>query len=138
MTNVFRPAPRVDYLPDRWASPACCPIRLLTTVDLNKEEKEMIIADINEYLHLKTPRWYADRGIPLQRGYLFYGPPGTGKTSLSLALAGLFGLGVYVVSLNEAGLTETGLITLFARLPKRCVILLEDIDSVGLRRNGGH
>jgi chaperone BCS1 len=138
MTNVFRPAPRVDYLPDRWASPACRPIRPLTTVDLNKEEKEMIIADINEYLHPKTPRWYADRGIPLRRGYLFHGPPGTGKTSLSLALAGLFGLGVYVVSLNEAGLTETGLITLFARLPKRCVILLEDIDSVGLRRNGGH
>jgi chaperone BCS1 len=138
MTNVFRPAPKEDYSPKNWARIACRPIRPLHTVDLDKNQKEEIVADISEYLHTKTPRWYADRGIPFRRGYLFYGPPGTGKTSLSLALAGLFGLGVYVVSLDEAGLTETRLSTLFAKLPKRCIILLEDIDSVSLRRNGKH
>jgi chaperone BCS1 len=138
MTNIFRPALRGDYLPIKWSRSTCRPIRSLDTVDLDSQQKGEIVADIKEYLHHTTSRWYALRGIPLRRGYLFHGPPGTGKTSLSLALAGLFGLGVYIVSLSEAGLTDTGLITLFTSLPKRCVVLLDDIDSIGLRRNGEH
>jgi chaperone BCS1 len=70
------------------------------------------------------------------RGYLFHGPPGFGKTSLSFALTSLFGLSVYCVSLSEVGLGETHLATLFHHLSKRCIVLLEDIDSAGLRREG--
>jgi chaperone BCS1 len=66
--------------------------------------------------------------------YLFHGPPGTGKTSLSFALAGVFGLEVYCVSLNEKDMTESDLATLFDTLPSRCIVLLEDIDSAGLKR----
>lgn len=73
-------------------------------------------------------------GIPYRRGYLFYGPPGTGKTSLSFALAGIFGLDIYCISLMEVGLTESDLNKLFTTLPRRCIVLLEDIDSAGLRR----
>lgn len=101
---------------------------------LDKHQKMRVLADINEYLHPATPRWYANRGIPLRRGYLFYGPPGTGKTSLSFALGGVFGLDIYVISLLEPTLTEEDLGALFSSLPRRCVVLLEDIDSAGLRR----
>lgn len=73
-------------------------------------------------------------GIPYRRGYLFHGPPGTGKTSLSFALAGIFGLDIYCISLMEIGLTESDLAKLFTTLPRRCIVLLEDIDSAGLRR----
>jgi chaperone BCS1 len=66
--------------------------------------------------------------------YLFHGPPGTGKTSLSFALAGVFGLEVYCVSLNDKDLTESDLASLFDTLPDRCIVLLEDIDSAGLKR----
>jgi chaperone BCS1 len=62
------------------------------------------------------------------------GPPGTGKSSLSFALAGLFGLNVHVISLLEPTLTETDLAMLFNNLPKRCIVLLEDIDTAGLAR----
>ena len=79
-------------------------------------------------------RWYSVRGIPYRRGYLFNGPPGTSKTSLSFTLAGIFRLSIYCVSLSEVGLTETGLSYLFNSLPERCVVLLEDIDSAGIRR----
>jgi chaperone BCS1 len=70
----------------------------------------------------------------LRRGYLFHGPPGTGKTSLSFALAGVFGLDIYVISLLESTITEEDLGALFNSLPRRCVVLLEDIDTAGLTR----
>jgi chaperone BCS1 len=104
------------------------------TVVLDDKQKAMILKDINDFFHPRTPRWYANRGIPYRRGYLFHGPPRTGKTSLSFALAGLFGLDIYCLSLSEATLTEEDLITLFNSLPHRCVVLLEDIDSAGVLR----
>jgi chaperone BCS1 len=106
----------------------------MRTVVLDHQQKMQVLADINEYLHPATPRWYANRGIPLRRGYLFHGPPGTGKTSLSFALAGVFGLDIFVISLLEPSLTEEDLGALFSTLPRRCVVLLEDIDTAGLRR----
>ncbi|KAK8058692.1 hypothetical protein PG994_009140 [Apiospora phragmitis] len=117
-----------------WQQVADRPVRDMRTVVLDNHQKMHVLADINEYLHPATPRWYANRGIPLRRGYLFHGPPGTGKTSLSFALAGVFGLDIYVISLLEPTLTEEDLGALFSSLPRRCVVLLEDIDSAGLRR----
>jgi len=118
-----------------WSQVANRPVRPMRTVVLDPKQKTQVLADMNEYLHPATPRWYANRGIPLRRGYLFHGPPGTGKTSLSFALAGVFGLDIFVISLLEPTLTEEDLGTLFNSLPRRCVVLLEDIDTAGLSRS---
>ncbi|KAI0602139.1 BCS1 N terminal-domain-containing protein [Biscogniauxia sp. FL1348] len=106
--------------------------RPFSTVILNESKKKEIIDDITDYLCPATQRWYANRGIPYRRGYLLYGPPGTGKSSLSLALAGYFKMRIYIVSLNSILATEETLSTLFSELPRRCVVLLEDIDTAGL------
>jgi chaperone BCS1 len=119
----------------RWKSQAVRPARPIGTVSLDETQKTQIVADINEYLHSETARWYAARGIPHRRGYLFHGPPGTGKTSLSFALAGIFGLSIYCASLSERELKESDLALLFSYLPRRCIVLLEDIDSAGIRRD---
>jgi chaperone BCS1 len=132
MTGVYR-ATGTSY--DRyWNRQALRPSRPLHTVSLDCQQKTKVVTDINEYLHPATARWYSTRGIPHRRGYLFHGPPGTGKTSLSFALAGIFGLNIYCLSLNDKDLTESGLSTLFDQLPTRCIVLLEDIDSAGVKR----
>lgn len=135
-TIVKRPSPQGSRRFGRsaWTQVAQRPVRPMKTVVLDARQKLQILADINEYLHPATPRWYANRGIPLRRGYLFHGPPGTGKTSLSFALAGVFGLDIFVISLLEPTLTEEDLLALFNSLPRRCVVLLEDIDTAGLTR----
>ncbi|OCK75753.1 P-loop containing nucleoside triphosphate hydrolase protein [Lepidopterella palustris CBS 459.81] len=136
MTVIRRPAGK-----DRgrsagyWDRVSSRPSRPMETVSLDPEQKAKIVADINEYLHPSSPRWYATRGIPYRRGYLFHGPPGTGKTSLSFALAGIFGLDIFCISLLEPTLTESDLNRLFNNLPRRCIVLLEDIDTAGLLRD---
>lgn len=131
MTSVYR---SLNSGGRYWSRQSCRPSRPLHTVSLDQQQKDDIVEDINEYLHPATARWYAARGIPHRRGYLFHGPPGTGKSSLSFALAGVFGLEVYCISLNDKDLTESDLCQLFDTLPDRCIVLLEDIDSAGLKR----
>ena len=106
--------------------------RPFSTIVLDEEVKTSLLADMRDYLHPNTRRWYSNRGIPYRRGYLLYGPPGTGKSSLCFATAGYFNLPIYIVSLNSPAMNEENLGTLFSELPKQCVVLLEDIDTAGL------
>ncbi|KAL4816560.1 BCS1 N terminal-domain-containing protein [Aspergillus spinulosporus] len=106
--------------------------RALSTVVLDKAQKDAFIDDIKEYLHPRTRRWYSNRGIPYRRGYLLHGPPGTGKTSLCFAAAGLLGLELYLLNLSSKSLDEDELMALFTELPTRCIVLLEDVDCAGM------
>lgn len=135
-TTVRRPSPKEQRGRGRqaWHKVAVRPSRPMGTVVLDAKQKAEILRDINDFLDPATTRWYSNRGIPYRRGILLFGPPGTGKTSLSFALAGVFGLDIYCMSLSEKTLSEEDLILLFNSLPKRCIVLLEDIDSAGVVR----
>lgn len=117
-----------------WREATMRPIRPLETVDLDEKLKASILTDIKKYLLPATRLYYARRGVPYRRGYLFYGPPGTGKTSFSVALAGHFELDLYMVSLASKNLDDDNLAKLFNALPSKCIVLLEDIDSAGIDR----
>jgi mitochondrial chaperone BCS1 len=106
--------------------------RPLSTVILDASQKQTFINDVKFYLHPATRRWYANRGIPYRRGYMFHGPPGTGKSSLAFAVAGLFKLKIYMINLNSNTITEDGLAALFQSLPRKCIVLLEDVDAAGM------
>ena len=130
-TGVMRPGAEDRGTRD-WRRVALRVSRPIDTVILDPNRKNDILNDINEYLHPSTAQWYGNRGIPYRRGYLFYGPPGSGKSSFAWAIAGVFGLHIYCLSLADPNMTEDQLGALFADLPPRCVMLLEDIDTAGL------
>ena len=118
---------------ESWDTTILRPIRPLETVHFDEQMKAELVEDIANYLKNDTRKFYNKRGIPYRRGYLLHGPPGTGKTSLSLALAGLFGLELYLVHIPSVN-DDRSLEKLFASLPPRCMVLLEDIDAVGIKR----
>ena len=137
LTVIYRGQRQCATSPYDWYRGMARLPRPLSTVILDQEQKQSFIDDIKEYLHPRTRRWYSNRGIPYRRGYLFHGPPGTGKTSLCFAAAGLLGLKLYLLNLNSTALDEDGLASLFAALPRRCIVLLEDIDAAGITSTRG-
>lgn len=106
--------------------------RHISTVLMDEEMKKDVLEDMKQFLDEQTQEWYTARGIPYKRGYLLDGPPGTGKSSFCLSVAGLYELDIYI--LNLSSLSDAGLARLFTQLPPRCVVLLEDVDAVGLDR----
>jgi mitochondrial chaperone BCS1 len=89
--------------------------------------KKGLLKDIKNFLDPRLRKWYLGYGIPYQQGYLLYRPPKTGKSSLSLSIAGCFDLDIYI--LNLPSVNDSLLSTLFAKLPPRYVVLLEDVDA---------
>lgn len=118
----------------QWVQAITRPARSIESVALETSKKDALVADITYYLTPECERFYANRGYPYRRGFLLYGPPGTGKTSFCLALAGHFNLDLYILSLNNPGISDHRLDALFDDLPQRCILLLEDVDSAGLER----
>lgn len=56
-----------------WTRCAARASRPFSTVVLDETVKAALVADMKDYLHQSTRRWYSNRGIPYRRGYLFYG-----------------------------------------------------------------
>lgn len=131
-TLIYRGTTKAGSVEPTWQRCMARASRPFSTVILNEGTKKKLVDDVSDYLQPATQRWYSNRGIPYRRGYLLHGPPGTGKSSLSLALAGFFKMRIYIVSLSSISANEENLGSLFAELPRRCVVLLEDIDTAGL------
>ncbi|KAI9158851.1 Mitochondrial chaperone BCS1 [Paramyrothecium foliicola] len=106
--------------------------RPIGSVILDEGVKEHILADVQDFL--ARQQWYVDRGIPYRRGYLLFGPPGSGKTSFIQALAGELDFSVAMINLSEMGMSDDKLAALLTKLPKRCLLLLEDADAAFVNR----
>lgn len=94
-------------------------------IALKDDDLTKIENDLNVFLNRK--KWYEDRGVPWRRGYLFYGPPGTGKSSLAKHLSSKFEMPLYALSERDY---VSDLPSKFSEIPKKAIILLEDIDCV--------
>lgn len=134
--SVRRDAHRtIVYVPDQyggWRRSGSRMIRPLDSVILRPGQAERLLNDIVSFG--QSEQWYAERGIPWRRSFLLYGPPGNGKTSFIAALAGELGLNIYVINMGSKFITDENLSDLMSETPKRCVLLLEDIDAAFIAR----
>lgn len=106
--------------------------RCLDTIYLEDDIINDILKDIDGFINNKNR--YKNLGIPYKRNYLFTGVPGTGKTSLVRALASKYNKGIAYLSFS-AELTDSKFSNAISRLPKNCFLLLEDFDSLFVKRD---
>ena len=128
-TSIFQPDSSND-----WTKVVSRTKRPLSSVILNEGISESIVTDVREFL--ASRKWYEERGLNYRRGYLFHGPPGCGKSSFLFALAGELDLNVCAMTLSDPAMNDNSLNTLLRSVPKRSAILLEDIDSAFVQREG--
>ncbi len=102
--------------------------RKLATVDVPREDETRITEAIRDFLVSRA--LYAERGIPYHLNFLFAGLPGTGKTSLASALCGHFGLNLHILNIAGPGMNDDRLVELMLSLPRKSMLLLEDVDAV--------
>ncbi|KAH7389427.1 P-loop containing nucleoside triphosphate hydrolase protein [Phaeosphaeria sp. MPI-PUGE-AT-0046c] len=112
-------------------------VRRLDTIDMDEDVKADIIRDAEYYYSEQSRQFFADCGIPYRRGYLFHGPPGSGKSSFSAALAGHLRCDIYHINLASNEINDSSLHHLFLGLPRKCIVVIEDIDSAGIGREHG-
>jgi mitochondrial chaperone BCS1 len=103
-------------------------LRDIKTIDIPEEDENTITNAISEFLG--TRALYMKRGIPYHLNFLFDGPPGTGKTSLASALSGHFGLNLHLLNIAGPGMNDDRLVELMVNLPRKSMLLLEDVDAV--------
>jgi cell division protease FtsH len=98
------------------------------------------LKEIIEYI--KEPEKYVKLGIRPPKGVLFHGPPGTGKTLLAKALANEWGIPFlynwgsdFVEIFVGQGPKRVRDLFQQARQHKKCIIFIDEIDSLGYERN---
>jgi len=106
--------------------------RPMDSVILPREQADRLVTDAQWFF--QAGDWYADRGIPYRRGFLFSGPPGTGKSSVVLALASHLGKPVYALNLASVS-QDSVLMEAFAEVPQDAILLVEDIDAIRVAKS---
>ncbi|MEW6748544.1 MAG: CDC48 family AAA ATPase [Candidatus Micrarchaeota archaeon] len=94
-------------------------------------------------LPLKTPEIFERMGIRPIKGILLYGPPGTGKTLLAKAVAheseaNFISISGAQVLTKYVGESEKSVRDIFrkARMAAPCVLFIDEIDAIAVRRTG--
>lgn len=107
--------------------------RSINTVFLDHPSAREVLDDCKKFFRSKAQ--YQRLGTPWRRGYLLKGVPGSGKSSLIHAIASELDLALYMISLDKLS-SDRDLLSLFAGLNSRAIIVLEDIDVIpGLNVN---
>ena len=114
-----------------WSYLSKLPKRPLDTIDLPKEDLELITQDIDIFIKIKMS--ILDWAYLGKRNYLLEGPPGTGKTSLIFSLASHFSLDVYIINLGPK-VDDSAFMSSISKISKNAILLLEDVDALFVDR----
>jgi len=111
------------YNTDYWLKVSEQLKRNIDTVFLQKETKDTVLSHIDKFI--LNEDWYIDNGLSYQTGILLYGHPGCGKTSFIKSIASKYNMPIYILSAGMLYCIDKAVLG----LPKKCLFLIEDIDT---------
>ena len=114
-----------------WAYLNKLPKRNVASVFLPEKQKEEVLVDVKSFLGKED--LYEKYGIPYKRNYLLEGIPGCGKTTLILTIASELEMDVAIVNFGPK-ITDSIFMNAVSNLQKNTILVLEDIDSLFLKR----
>ncbi len=114
-----------------WSKLNKLPMRNIDTVYLDKEIKNNLLTDINQFIEEEDV--YNEFGIPYKRTYLFEGLPGSGKTSMIFALASKLEMNISIFNFGP-DVDDAVFMKAIATLPENSILLLEDVDALFVER----
>lgn len=117
-----------------WRKVGVYAARPLSSVALPEGVADELLEDARQFFD--SEKFYASVGVPYRRGWLLHGPPGTGKSSVAKAIATELGCPLYVASISSPHLDDGKLLSLLNGVRPRSIVLLEDIDATGVKRDG--
>jgi ATP-dependent 26S proteasome regulatory subunit len=94
---------------------------------LNDNLIEQIQQDVDKFI--ESRELYDRLGLKYKRTYLFHGSAGGGKSSLATAIANHTKRDILTINLSK-DMTDSTLISLIGRRPRKSIILFEDIDCL--------
>ena len=107
-----------------------------------EDEAKEILQEIVDFLH--NPKKYEEIGAKMPKRALLVGPPGTGKTLLAKAVAGEANVPFFSISGSEfvemfVGMGAAKVRDLFQQANEKapCIVFIDEIDTVGKKRDGG-
>ena len=107
-----------------------------------EDEAKEILQEIVDFLH--NPKKYEEIGAKMPKGALLVVPPGTGKTLLAKAVAGEANVPFFSISGSEfvemfVGMGAAKVRDLFQQANEKapCIVFIDEIDTVGKKRDGG-
>lgn len=120
---------KIFYLKDNeWIDMPSNNLRNINTLILKENQKEKLFDQIK--LFFESEKWYCERDIPYQIGYLLYGPPGTGKTSFIKTISNYTKRHIHYLNLSQVS-NDTQLVELLKDIKYDTTILvIEDIDCL--------
>jgi hypothetical protein len=102
--------------------------RTFDYIFIDNKIRNEIIADLDRFANMES--LYAEMNIKYKNTYLLYGPPGNGKSSLIVAIATYTDRSIYRLQPSSKALSDSELNELLSDLPKKCILVIEDIDSL--------
>ena len=127
-TNIFT----CDKYGD-WSVYSKIPNRKLDTIYTDNKIKNQLKNDITNFIG--NEQEYNKFGIPYKRTYLLTGIPGSGKTSIIKSICCEFGYHLSMLSICKE-FDNNSLMYAFKHIPKKTILLIEDVDCMFEKRNG--
>ena len=114
----------------RWTPQRTVRARRADTLFMDETDKQRLLNDMRDFFGARKA--YERLGKPWRRSHLYSGEPGVGKSTFAIVAASELHVPLCMLNMSNPKLNDSTLCTVLCNAPSPGIILLEDLDCMGL------